>query len=156
MTDTLTKHEKNLSAIIHASTFSKFFIPFGNFLIPLVLWTANKNENDFVDQNGKQALNFQISILLYGIVLASITAILFFVFAFDFVGFIDIFEVNKHNISEFRHDHSGMGLHILFMGIAIMLGVGLLILDIVCTILATLKSGRGENYTYPLTINFIK
>jgi len=122
----------------------------------LVLWTANKNDNDFVDRNGKQALNFQISILLYGVVLTSITGILFFVFAFDFVGFIDIFEVNRHNISEFSHDRSGWGFHILFMGVAVMLGVGLLILDVVCTILATLKSGRGEKYNYPITINFIK
>jgi uncharacterized Tic20 family protein len=156
MTDTLTKHEKNLSAIIHASTFSKFFIPFGNFILPLVLWTANKNENDFVDYNGKQALNFQISILLYGLVLAAITAILFLVFAFDFVGFIDIFELNRHNLSEFNHDHSGWGIHILFMLMAGVLGLGLLVLDIVCTILATLKSSRGEKYAYPLTINFIK
>ena len=37
MTDTLSKHQRNLSALIHASTFSKFFIPFGNFIIPLVL-----------------------------------------------------------------------------------------------------------------------
>ncbi|MFH6604376.1 DUF4870 domain-containing protein [Maribacter algicola] len=156
MTDTLTKHERNLSAIIHASTLSKYFIPFGNFLLPLVLWTANKNDHDFVDHNGKQALNFQISILLYGVVMASITAILFFVFAFEFVGFIDIFDVNRHDISEFSHHHSGMGIHIAFMVAAIIIGVGLLVLDIVCTILATLKSGQGEKYVYPFTINFIK
>ncbi len=156
MTDTLTKHEKNLSAMIHASTFSKFFIPFGNFILPLILWTANKNEDNFVDHNGKQALNFQISILLYGVVLASIVAVLFFVFAFEFVGFIDIFELNRHNLSEFGHDRSGWGFHIMFMVVAFILGIGLLILDIVCTILATLKSGRGERYTYPFTINFIR
>ncbi|MGB5499707.1 MAG: DUF4870 domain-containing protein, partial [Maribacter sp.] len=73
MTDTLSKHERNLSAIIHASTFSKFFIPFGNFIIPLVLWSANKKEYEFVDYNGKQALNFQISILLYSIILGIVS-----------------------------------------------------------------------------------
>ncbi len=156
MTDTLSKHEKNLSAMIHASTFSKFFFPFGNFILPLVLWTANKTEHEFVDHNGKQALNFQISILLYAVVLAAITAILFFVFAFEFVGFIDVFELNKHNITEFGHDHSNFGFHVLFMIAAVILGIGLLILDIVCTILATLKSGRGEKYVYPFTIKFIK
>ena len=86
MTDTLSKHERNLSAIIHASTFSKFFIPFGNFIIPLVFWSANKKEYEFVDYNGKQALNFQISILLYSIILG-IVSIPFF------LGFIpEIFE----------------------------------------------------------------
>ena len=156
MTDTLTKHERNLSAMIHASTFSKYFIPFGNFIFPLILWTANKNEHTFVDHNGKQALNFQISILLYGVVLASIVAILFFVFAFEFVGFIDIFELNRHNLSEFEHDRSGWGIPVMSMVVAFILGIGLLVLDIVYTILATLKSGRGEQYSYPFTINFIR
>src|SRR5690606_11835489 len=73
MTKTLTKHERNLSAFIHASTFSKYFIPFGNFILPLVLWTANKKDCEFVDYNGKQALNFQISLLLYSILLGIIS-----------------------------------------------------------------------------------
>ena len=92
MATTLTKHERNLSAIIHASTFSKYFIPFGNFIFPLILWTANKKEYEFVDYNGKQALNFQISMLLYSIV-ASLITIPFFIgflpdlFDWNFVGF---------------------------------------------------------------------
>ena len=73
MTETLSKHERNLSAVIHASTLSKYFIPFGNFLLPLVLWIGNKKEHGFVDYNGKQALNFQISLLLYSIILGIIT-----------------------------------------------------------------------------------
>ncbi|MGB5608763.1 DUF4870 domain-containing protein, partial [Eudoraea sp.] len=80
MAQTLTKHERNLASIIHASTLSKFFIPFGNFLIPLVLWTANKNEQKFVDYNGKQALNFQISLLLYSVILGIISVPLVFGF----------------------------------------------------------------------------
>lgn len=73
MATTITKHERNLSAIIHASMFSKYFIPFGNFILPLILWTANKKQHEFVDYNGKQSLNFQISMLLYSIVAGLIT-----------------------------------------------------------------------------------
>jgi uncharacterized Tic20 family protein len=156
METTLTRHERNLAAMIHASTFSKYFIPFGNFIIPLVIWTANKDEKTFVDHSGKEALNFQISILLYGLVLAAITGILFLVFAFEFVGFVNVFELNRHNLYEFDHSHSGWGIHILFMLTAGILGLGLLVLDVVCTILATLKSSRGEKYTYPITIHFIR
>ncbi len=156
MAETLTKHERNLSAIIHASTFTKYFIPFGNFLLPLVLWLGNKNDHDFVDYNGKQALNFQISILLYGLLLAVITGVLFLIFAFDFVGFVDILDINEHDLSEFGHRYSGFGVHIIFMVLAGILGLGLLVLDVVCTILATIKGGNGEKYVYPFTINFIR
>ena len=108
MTESLTKHDRNLAAVIHASTFSKFFIPFGNFIIPLVLWTANKNENEFVDYNGKQALNFQISLLLYSVVFG-IISIPFFVgffpdiFNFDLFGFNNLNDLNLHfDSNDFR------------------------------------------------------
>jgi len=40
-------------------------IPFGSIIGPLVLWLIKKNEMPFVDYNGKEALNFQISIAIY-------------------------------------------------------------------------------------------
>lgn len=51
--------KKTLLVLIHISTFAKYLFPFGNFILPLVLWTSNKNDSAFVDHNGKQALNFQ-------------------------------------------------------------------------------------------------
>ncbi len=38
-------------------------------LIPLVIWLTNKDRSRFVDEHGKEALNFQISILIYFILL---------------------------------------------------------------------------------------
>lgn len=43
-------------------------IPFGNILGPLVIWLIKKNDYEFVDEQGKEALNFQISISIYFIV----------------------------------------------------------------------------------------
>ena len=122
MTDTISKHERNLSAIIHASTFSKFFIPFGNFLLPLVLWTANKKEHEFVDYNGKQALNFQISILLYSIVLGilSVPFLLGFlpeIFDHGHFGLGNLNTFNNFNI-DLDFDDIGFGAWIFPLGIA--------------------------------------
>jgi len=36
----MTSHQKNLSTFIHLSTFSKWIFPFGNFIAPLILWSA--------------------------------------------------------------------------------------------------------------------
>lgn len=157
MTETLSKHERNLSAAIHASTFSKFFIPFGNFIIPLVLWTANKNEHEFVDYNGKQALNFQISILLYSIVLGIISIPFFIgfipnVFDFDPFGFNNLNNLNIHfDSNDFR-----FGTWLLPFGIAGLLQGALFIMNIVYSILATLRTNEGERFKYPITIKFIK
>ena len=160
MTDTLSKHERNLSAIIHASTFSKFFIPFGNFIIPLVLWTANKKEYEFVDYNGKQALNFQISILLYSIILG-IVSIPFFlgfipeIFEHGHFGLSGLNRYNNFNI-DFDFDDFPFGFWIFPIGIAGLLQGGLFIVNVVYTILATIRTNEGQTFSYPFTIKFIK
>ena len=43
-------------------------IPFGNVLGPLVVWLIKKDDLAFVNQQGREALNFQISVTIYGFV----------------------------------------------------------------------------------------
>ncbi len=160
METTLTKHERNLAAAIHASTFSKFFIPFANFIIPLVLWMANKREYPLVDYSGKQALNFQISLLLYSIVLGMISIpffIGFFPDLFDlgFLGFDSLNDFNHQDI-HFHNDDFNFGSWLLPMGIAGLVQGALFIVNIVFTILATIRTNEGKLFEYPITINFIK
>ena len=40
----------------------------GCVIAPLIIWQMKKEEDPFVDENGKEALNFQISMLIYGVV----------------------------------------------------------------------------------------
>lgn len=160
MTESLTKHERNLSAIIHASTFSKYFIPFGNFILPLILWTANKKEHEFVDYNGKQALNFQISMLLYSIV-AGLISIPFFIgflpdlFDGSFFGFHHLRGLNDINL-HFDSDDFRFGRLFWPAGVTGLVQVALVVINIVYTILATIRTNEGETFKYPFTIKFIK
>ena len=160
MTETITKHERNLASLIHASTFSKFFIPFGNFIIPLVLWTANKKEYEFVDYNGKQALNFQISMLLYAIVLGIISIPFFIgflpnIFDFDHFGFNRLNNYNNLNMI-FDSENFRFGSWLLPLGITGLAQGALFVVNIVYTILATIRTNEGQSFQYPLTIKFIK
>ncbi len=43
-------------------------IPLGTVIGPLIFWLLKKNEYPFVDAQGKAALNFQISVIIYAIV----------------------------------------------------------------------------------------
>ncbi|UCD60877.1 MAG: DUF4870 domain-containing protein [Flavobacteriaceae bacterium] len=160
MTETLTKHERNLSAVIHASTLSKYFIPFGNFLLPLVLWIGNKKEHSFVDYNGKQALNFQISLLLYSIILGVITVpfVLGFLPGIFEGGLLNIHDYNEFNNINFHFlgENLRFGWWLWPIGITGMLQVALFVINIVYTILATLRTNEGQYFKYPITINFIK
>ncbi len=147
----LDSHQKNIATFIHLSTFSRFIIPLGNFLGPIILWVSNKEKSEFVDAHGKQAINFQISILLYAIILGTIS-IPFFVFnIFNGMDFMDF-----HGFESF-HISIGKPSPLLYIGGA-MGGLAVLgfILELVFIIKASLKARDGELYEYPLTINFIK
>ena len=43
----LDNHQKNIATFIHLSTFSRFIIPLGNYIGPIVLWMINKDKSDF-------------------------------------------------------------------------------------------------------------
>jgi len=51
-------------------------IPFANILGPLVIWLIKKNEMPLVNENGKEALNFQISMTIYALVAALLILII--------------------------------------------------------------------------------
>ena len=147
----LDNHQKNIATFIHLSTFSRFIIPLGNFIGPIILWVSNKDKSEFVDSHGKQAINFQISILLYAIILGTIS-IPFFIFnifsGFDFIDF--------HGLHDF-HLNIGKPSPLLYIGGALG-GLAILgfVLEVVFIIKASLKARDGELYQYPFTINFIK
>jgi len=43
-------------------------LPGVNIIVPLILWNLKKDGRPFVDDQGKESMNFQISVLLYLIV----------------------------------------------------------------------------------------
>ncbi len=65
----LSETERNWSMLCHLSSFAGFFFPFGGVLGPLICWLSRKDDSQWVNVNGRNSLNFQLSILLY-IVLA--------------------------------------------------------------------------------------
>jgi uncharacterized Tic20 family protein len=54
--------------VAHISALSGFVIPFGNILGPLIVWLLKKNEMAFVADQGKEALNFNISMTIYAVI----------------------------------------------------------------------------------------
>ncbi len=48
----------------HLSALVGLIIPFGNILGPLIIWQIKKAEMPFVDDQGKEALNFNITVAL--------------------------------------------------------------------------------------------
>ncbi len=60
-----SKDETMWAMFCHLSTLLGFVFPFGNIIAPMVLWQMKKDEYPLVDDQGKEALNFQISMTIY-------------------------------------------------------------------------------------------
>ena len=111
------KDSNTWGMLCHLTALAGFVgIPFGNLLGPLVTWLIKKDEFPFADEQGKESLNFQISMTIYMAI-------------------------------------SGL-LILVVVGIALI--AILVLVDVVCVIIASIKASNGESYQYPLTIRFIK
>ncbi len=65
----------------HASPLLGVFFHFpGHLLGPLIVWLAKRGDSPEIDAHGKEALNFQISMLIYNIIAA--------VFCLVLIGFV--------------------------------------------------------------------
>lgn len=60
-----TRDERMWAMFCHLSALAGFVIPFGNVVAPLVIWLIKKEEYELVLDQGKEALNFQISMTIY-------------------------------------------------------------------------------------------
>ncbi len=62
----LSETERNWAMLCHLSAFAGFFFPFGGGIIgPLICWLSRRDESVWVNVNGRNSLNFQLSMLLY-------------------------------------------------------------------------------------------
>lgn len=51
-------------------------IPLGNIIGPLIVWLTKKDGDPFVDETGKEVLNFQISMTIYGAVCIALSFVI--------------------------------------------------------------------------------
>jgi len=77
------KEERTWGMLCHISAFAGFIIPFGGILAPLIIWLIKKDEMPFVNDQGKEAINFQITVF--------IAAVVCFLLMFIGIGFLLIF-----------------------------------------------------------------
>jgi uncharacterized Tic20 family protein len=149
-----TTNNKNLATFTHLSTLSQYCIPFGNYIFPILIWSSNKNKSEFIDFNGKQTLNFQLSMFLYSLVLVMIAIPIILVTVFSNISFDTII-----NDGDFLRNHFSVenitGIVIVAI-MAIILFVGLKVAEFFLIIYASVKASNGEKFEYPLTIPFIK
>ena len=149
----MTSNEKSIATVTHLSALTQYFIPFGNYIFPILLWSAKKDDSEFVDYNGKQTINFQLSMLVYTLLLALIAVPTFVYTIYKTIGF----ERLDHGNFEFSEItvHNGIGL-LVVGAMAVVVFCFMKVMEFFLIIYAAVKTSNGENYKYPLSIPFFK
>jgi uncharacterized Tic20 family protein len=81
MTQEENKKANPWALFCHLGALSGYIgVPFGNIVLPLVIWLIKKDEFPFVDEQGKESVNFQISVTIYAIIAGLL--------CFIFIGFV--------------------------------------------------------------------
>jgi len=123
------QQEKTLAMLCHLGALAGIIVPFGNIIVPLVIWLIKKNESALIDQNGKEALNFQITL--------SIAAFISMLLMVVVIGVLT---------------HNPM---VVVIGVPLLLFV-VGIYGIVMIIIAGVKVNKGEEFKYPICLRLIK
>jgi uncharacterized Tic20 family protein len=83
---TPSAEERQMGMIAHLSAFSGIIIPFGNIIAPLVIWQIKKDTMPFAADQAKEALNFNITLSIAGIVCFLLTFVLIGLILLPIVG----------------------------------------------------------------------
>jgi len=127
----VSSDDRTWGMLAHLSAFASFIIPFGHILGPLLVWYFKKDESAFVDANGKNSLNFQLSLTLYAII--------------GLILFMMIF------VPLFLSTESSFMFGLFFVPFLIFLFIEFILVALACG-----RAYSGKVYKYPFTISFIK
>ena len=68
-TSTSSRDVRTWNVLCHATALAGFLVPWaGHILGPLIVWLAKRSDSPEIDENGKESLNFQISMLIYNVI----------------------------------------------------------------------------------------
>ncbi|MGX7668229.1 DUF4870 domain-containing protein [Flavobacterium pedocola] len=145
--------EKSTATILQLSTLSQYFIPLGNYFFPILIWSYRKDKSEFVDKTGKHVLNFQLSMLLYSVILAVIAIPTFMYSIFSNVTFQE-FEDGNFRLEQLA---AGNLTGIVMIALtSVFLFCTIKVVEFFLIIYAAVKTSNGEEYKYPFSISFLK
>lgn len=127
---TLPEHARTWAMLCHLSALVGLFGNGLGFIVgPLIVWLIKRSDHPFIDDQGREALNFQLTVFI----LAAVAALMMVLLVLTMAG------------------RTSMGL---MLAIVVALSI-LAVADVVLTVIASVKANAGERYRYPFAIRFL-
>jgi uncharacterized protein len=114
-----------------------------NILVPLGIWQLHKTKYPWIDFQGRESLNFQISLTLYTLVVIILSLVVV-------LGSCGVAITTNGAVNEVSSVLDGLLLVWTF------LIVGLFLLQSFLVSFAAIKAYHGEHYRYPFTMRIIR
>lgn len=125
-----SREERTWCMVTHLAGLAGLVFPsIGQIVGPLVPWLLKREQSPQVDAHGKEALNFQISVTIYGLVLAAL-------------GFISTLLMV-------------VVIGVVLLPLVGLASLALFVGWLVFTIIGAVKANEGVLYRYPFTIRFL-
>lgn len=87
----ISKDDRFWAMLCHLAAFLGYFVPvIGNILGPLIVWLAKREQSPYIDQQGKAALNFQITISIAAMIAILLMVVVIGIFLLPIIGIINI------------------------------------------------------------------
>lgn len=147
-----SRDEKTWGTLAHlGGLIGTFVIPFplaGNIIGALIFWLIKRNESAFVDDQGREAINFQITISILSLIFSILSWIAFSLWTFTFWSWGNNDFDNGFGPHFFRP-------HFFSFGWSGLSGI-LWILNLVFSIIGAVRASKGIAYRYPVSLRIVK
>ncbi|WP_337884805.1 DUF4870 domain-containing protein [Fischerella thermalis] len=120
----------------HLSALGGFIIPFGSVLIPLIIWLTQKEKHPFIDEQGKESVNFQLSLIIYVLV---------------FVIFLQI--LTPFLLALLPRDYSSFSFAVFT---PYLFSMAVMLFQLIMAIIAGVRAYNGQSYRYPFNLRLLK
>ena len=84
------KDARTWGMFCHLTALAGFIIPFGNIIGPLVIWLIKKNDHPFVDDQGKESLNFQVTVTIAALIAGALICVFVGIILLPLVGILAV------------------------------------------------------------------
>lgn len=149
----MKKNSETTNALLfHLSAFSSYIIPFGGIIVPLILWQTKKGESEFLDNQGKEVVNFNLSYLVYQLILILCLGFLLIYMIANHIPVIENIQFNDHFDIEYYFKNHNFFIPLIFISVFSFFTF----IKCALIIIGSLKAKKGEEYIYPMTMKFIK
>lgn len=135
----------------HLSALVQYAFPFFSIIVPLIIWSTAEKKL-IVRRHAAEVFNFQVSILIYTLILAGL-AIPFLIYGFGSFFTWDEFMAGADvNFANYSQAIAPLTFGFIFIGLLFLAKAA----EFFLIIYGAVTASRGGFFNYPLSIKFIK